>query len=310
MKTYQIKLVIYSGILTPFQADTIFGHLCWVVAYQEGEKGLQEFLKPFNEGNPPFIISDGFPVDLLPKPLSVEFNIDPDKRKDVRKIDFLTQEDFNRIRKAEGFEIKHIDNLIKTSLATHNTINRLTNTTPTEGGVYSLKETFIPNVTVYVKVISEEWKDRVVKLFEGLSNAGYGRKKSIGKGHFTVIEVIDFAFPIVEGANGFVTLSNFCPAENDPTEGLYKTLIKYGKLGEEFTFCGNPFKKPLVMIKTASVFKTGSQPKEFYGCMVKEVSPAKPEVVHYGYAFAVPMILRGSTNQSLFKPMIDRMMKL
>jgi CRISPR-associated protein Csm4 len=68
--------------------------------------------------------------------------------------------------------------------------------------------------------------------------------------------------------------------------------VKYGKLGGEFTFCGNPFKKPLVMIKTGSVFKTEKLPKEFYGRMIKEIAPAKPkEVVQYGYAFAVPIIV-------------------
>jgi len=90
MKTLQITLKMESGTLTPFQADTIFGHLCWVIAHKEGEKGLEEFLKPFKQGNPPFIISDGFPGELLPKPMVVEFNIyKPEDRKEWKKIEFL-----------------------------------------------------------------------------------------------------------------------------------------------------------------------------------------------------------------------------
>lgn len=80
-------------------------------------------------------------------------------------------------------------------------------------------------------------------------------------------------------------------AETDPTEGLYKTFVKYGKLGEEFTYCGNPFKRPLLMIKTGSVFKTDGRPKEFYGRIIKEgIAPAKPEVIQYAYAFTLPIV--------------------
>jgi CRISPR-associated protein Csm4 len=130
----------------------------------------------------------------------------------------------------------------------------------------------------------------VVNLLKELSKTGYGRKKSIGKGQFSVKEIKEFNFSPIQNANGFVTLSNFCPTEDDPTEGLYKTFIKYGKLGEEFTFCGNPFKRPLLMIRTGSVFKIGSQPKEFYGRIVPNIAPAKEsEVVQYAYAFTVPI---------------------
>lgn len=182
------------------------------------------------------------------------------------------------------------DGLFESIITLHNTIDRLTNRTLSEGGFYRLEEIFTPNINIYVKVTSEAWKDRVVSLFNDLSKVGYGKKKSIGKGQFSVEEVIEFRFPPIEKANGFVTISNFCPAENDPTEGLYKTLLKYGKLSEGFASCGNPFKRPLLMIKTGSVFWTGGQPKEFYGRIVQDgISPAKPEVVQYAYAFTVPL---------------------
>jgi len=293
MKTYKINLKIHGSIMTPFHADTIFGHLCWVVAHQEGEKGLQEFLEPFKGNNPPFVISDGFPHDLLPKPLSAEFIIDdPQERKELKKIDFVPLGDFNFLRRGEKCKVEVPATPFISYVTPHNTINRLTNSTLAEGGVYSLKETFIPNIDIYIKTISEEWKNRVVNLLKDLSKVGYGRKKSIGKGQFSVGETVEFNFPPTEGANGFVTISNFCPGINDPTEGLYKTFVKYGKLGEEFTFCGNPFKRPLVMIRSGSVFKTEGKPREFYGRLVQEnIAPAKPDVVQYAYAFSVPMVL-------------------
>lgn len=295
MKTYRIRLTTRSGTLTPFQADTIFGHLCWIVAHKEGEENLQEFLEPFKEGNPPFIISNGFPANLLPKPLSAELDIDDlSKRKNVKKTEYVSSDKFNRIRKGEkpDFQLVDIDKFVTHTTTPHNTINRLTYTTLAEGGVYSLEETVIPNVSVYLKAVSEEWKEKVIDLFNELSKSGYGAKKSIGKGQFTLNSVEEFdRFEDLKDATGFVTLSNFCPKKEDPTGGLYKTFVKYGKLGEEFTFCGNPFKRPLVMIKTGAVFRTQGTPKEFYGRIVQDgIAPAKPEVIQYAYAFAVPVV--------------------
>ncbi|MEK7846008.1 MAG: hypothetical protein AAB257_03490, partial [Nitrospinota bacterium] len=81
------------------------------------------------------------------------------------------------------------------------------------------------------------------------------------------------------------------PSKNDPTEGFYKTMVKYGKLGGEFTFSGNPFKKPLVMLTTGSSFYVKGKMKHFYGRMIEKIAPSKTDVVHYGYAFAVPMFI-------------------
>ncbi len=291
MKTYCVKLKVESPVLTPFQADTLFGHLCWIVKYLDGEEALKKFLEPFKSGELPFVISDGFPANLLPKPLSAEVSVaDPEQRKKIRKLEWVEIQDFDRIRQGESItnlEIKEDKEPIRTT-STHNIINRLTNTTLSEGGVYSIPETVIPEISIYLKTADEQWKNNVVNLLKELSKSGYGRKKSIGKGQFYVEGVEEFNFSPIQDANGFITLSNFCPKDTDPTEGIYKTFVKYGKLGEEFTFCGNPFKKPLLMIKTGSVFKTNGQSKDYYGQMIDKIAPAKEsEVIQYAYAFAV-----------------------
>lgn len=278
--------------MTPFQADTLFGHLCWIVAYREGEKGLKEFLEPFQEKSPPFLISDGFPNELFPKPLSAEFYVKGlQDKKDLKGTDFVASKDFESFREGKECRPNFLQNPYSIYLLPHNKVDRLTHSTSQEGGVFSLRQTFISEINVYLKIMSGEWKNRVEGLFEDLSMAGYGKKKSIGGGQFSIEGVTESGFKKIEKADGFVSLSSFCPAEDDPTEGLYKTFVKYGKLGEEFTFCGNPFKRPLVMIRAGSVFKTDGNPKEFYGRMVREgIAPAKPEVVQYGYAFAVPVV--------------------
>lgn len=290
MKTYRVKLTINSGIQTMFQSDTIFGHLCWVVKYMEGDENLKKFLTPFINGEPPFLISNGFPEDLLPKPLSVDIYATLDKRKDIKKTEFVDFNAFNNIRKCIECDLKSVQPISYQTIP-HNTINRQTGTTLAEGGLFSLEEYYVPNISIYLKVKSETWKDKIANLLRELSNSGYGSKKSIGKGQFRIesIEAFD-KFEDIKKADGFVTLSNFCPGQDDPTEGLYKTFIKYGKLGEEFTYCGNPFKKPLLMIKAGSVFKINNAPKDFYGKMVSGISPVKPEVMQYAYAFPIPLV--------------------
>lgn len=294
MITYKIKLHIESGFITPFQADMIFGHMCWAVAHRNGDSALKEFLEPFKKKQPPFILSDGFPEDLLPKPLTADFNASESDLKKIKKLNMVSFEDFERIRRGEKFNPTEQKDISKTVTTPHNTISRITNTTPPEGGVYSLEEIFVSSVTVYLKTNSVEWKNRVLELLEDVSQAGYGRKKSIGKGQFSIKDVEEFEFPSINNPDGFVTLSNFCPTEDDPKEGFYKTFVKYGKLGEEFTFTGNPFKKPIIMIKAGSVFKTDGSPNYFYGHMVRDISPAKPEVVHYAYAFAAPIYYKNA----------------
>jgi len=288
MKIYKIILAIKNCLVTPFHADTIFGHLCWVYAHSVDDNSFAEFLKPFKEGSPPFVISDGFPAEYLPKPFIADLTAPDEKRKDIKKLEYVSLSDFERIREGKSFTPEIRENVIYSSTSTHNTINRLTNTT-SEGGLYGLTERRMPEVNIYLKVVSDAWKDKVVNLFEQLSHQGYGKKKSIGKGQFSIKEIKEYAFKEIEDANGFMTLSNFCPKEDDPTEGLYKTFVKYGKLGEEFAFCGNPFKRPLLMIKTGSVFKTKGKPQEYYGRMVEKISPAKEEAVQYAYAFTVPI---------------------
>ncbi len=87
--------------------------------------------------------------------------------------------------------------------------------------------------------------------------------------------------------NAVVMLSNYIPAAKDPQQGRYKAFIKYGKLGGEFTFLDNPFKKPVMMFKPGSVF-WDDNPRAVYGRTVPDVNIQKKEVVHFGCSVAIP----------------------
>lgn len=291
-----------GGFVTPLQADTIFGHLCWLVRWTEGEDDLKDFLASF-ESAPPFILSDGFPGDLLPAPCHLPTLIPEglgematyDLRKSLKGIEWLTTADFNSVCKGRLVDSVPATRGFIPFSTLHSSINRITGTTGDEGSLYEIEEYATGDeheyISIYVKMV-EGLEDRISGLFRNLGLMGYGRKRSVGRGSMEFISMEPFdGFGGIAGANGFISLSNFVPAETDPTDGFYRTMVKYGKLGGEFTFCGNPFKRPLMMISAGSAFKTDKAPDAFYGTMVKDIAPQKPEVVHYGYAFAVPAIL-------------------
>ncbi len=300
MKTYRLKIKPQSSFLTPWQADTIFGHLCWIMAWREGEEALSQLLQEYKYGDPAFVLSDGMPGDFLPAPAHLSLvnqkgeDFDAYKKaKEIKKIVWLSLETFESVRKG-SLEIEQQKEIKTLNAFTtlHSSINRITGTTGEEGSLFELSEYAVEqnDISIYLK-IKDGWQERVLSLFRDLSLTGYGKKKAVGKGAFELtgeLELID-GFNDFEGANGFISLSNFVPAKNDPTEGFYKTLVKYGKLGGDFTFCGKPFKKPLMMLTAGSSFYNNGSIKLFYGRMVEEIAPAKPEVVHYGYAFAVPI---------------------
>ena len=306
MKTYLLRIKPHGSFLTPWQADTIFGSLCWVMAWRQGEAILAQFLEDCKNGNPPFVLSDGFPGDRLPAPLHMplmapksESLEDYQNAKRLKKVLWLTPKNFESVRNGK-MEIQFQDvKAFETFTTLHSSINRITGTTGDEGSLFELEEytlesggSEIETISIYLK-IKDGWEEKVFSLFKDLSLMGYGRKKSIGKGSFEIVGKLEpfNKFDNFNGATGFVSLSNFVPAKNDPTDGFYKTFVKYGKLGGEFTFSGNPFKKPLMMLTAGSCFYEERGIRQFYGRMVEGIAPAKAEVVHYGYAFAAPMII-------------------
>jgi CRISPR-associated protein Csm4 len=252
-------------------------------------------------------LSDGLPGNLFPAPVHLPLMVTRPQTfeeyhdaKDLKKIAWLTFDDFCAVcRGLLTVRIKNAHEAIKVFTTLHSSINRITGTTGDEGSLFELEEYVLDcgepqtgTISIYLRIV-EGWENRVMSLFSNLAQIGYGKKKSAGKGAFEIIGKLEpfDRFEDISEANGFVSLSNFMPAKDDPTEGFYKTMVKYGKLGGEFTFGGNPFKKPLLMIQKGSVFKTNGKPRDFYGRVVSNVAPARPEVVQYGYGFAVPITI-------------------
>lgn len=286
MKIYKIKLKPQSSQITPWQSDTVFGSLCWILAQTEGAERLKSFLDLYEKGEYPLVISDGFPGDLLPKPLALNASLLEEEK--AKKIDFVNLEEFNEILNNKNVDVVPKGTFSREIGVMHNEISRITNTV-VDGGLFEVTECYWEEtfITLYLG-IDDSWKEQILNLFEILSQRGFGKRTSVGKGQFTIEDFSEFQyFEISENSNAFVTLSNYVPRKTDPTEGLYKTFVKYGKLGQSYALSDNPFKKPLLMIKPGAVFWT-ERPQYAYGRLVHNVSYDFPEVLHCGCTLAIP----------------------
>lgn len=308
LRIYKVAYKLRSATASSWQADTIFGHLCWALRYMDGEDKLVDFLRQYEEGEPPLILSNGFPFDYLPcpimplmpplpfkplhKPDTIEIQSSEfQRRKEVGKVEYVTLEEFNRAINGKPVLLEARDILerkkqIHSPRATlKNQINRFTATTGGEGNLFDFEEYFWSEVSIYAK-IADEFIAQAQRLFNSIGKTGFGKRKSVGYGAITSMRFDQFdGFHTPLDANGFVTLSNFVPRESDPVQGAWQTIVKYGKLGEEYANKENPFKRPLLMLAAGSAFYDAPI-KEYYGRMIHHVS-YYPEVVQYTLAFPV-----------------------
>lgn len=329
-RTYKVTLEIKSSVITPFQADTLFGTLCWGIRFLEGEEKLREFRNASLGEYPPLIISDGFPEGYLVKPILNPLKSKESEKlardrygrgkrelirgmmelKELSKIDLISKDyllnqigslssiQMGRDFLLEGFKKPEID----TQTNLHNTFNRLA-ARVSEGGLFSQTETYYPSesrINFYVKLDEDLFSlARLENLLKGyLEISGYGADKSVGKGNIKFIGIKDSDLPQTDQPNAFISLSSFIPKADDPSNGFYVPILKYGKLGEHYASSKinkpdrnnrmiglNPFKKPLYMFKAGSTFSIDGKPlAEYYGRIVENVH-WDTEIIHYGLAF-------------------------
>ncbi|MCK4818725.1 hypothetical protein KA005_23335 [bacterium] len=330
MKKYSnftVEITLQSPIITPFQSDTIFGHICWAIRFLQWHEvnKLDDFLKCYDSNDgPPFLVSAGFPKGYLPKPIILpitqhqleeivgrEDRIETSyKIKALKNIPILPKQDFFQLQKAEITPLKLFKVLferyeiiareltrMQPMVVQHNTVNRIQNRVVR--GLYAQEEFFSDReggkFEIYLKT-NYFSSDDLERIFEYVAEEGFGKDKSTGKGYFEfeIKEGIDLPEP--QETNAFMTLSSFIPTEQDPTNGHYRITHKYGKLGGLYAkgvpdVDGNPFKRPLIMFSPGSTFydDTYSSAK-VYGSLLKNVHHNE-KIRHYAYAFPIGMNL-------------------
>ncbi|PKK82046.1 MAG: hypothetical protein CVT49_15790 [candidate division Zixibacteria bacterium HGW-Zixibacteria-1] len=300
MQDYLLKIRLLSPVGTPWHSDTIFGHLCWQVAYGVIDIGIDQFLEPFRNGRAPFVLSDAFPANRLPRPLlNIEFTTTGTLEEYVefkhkKKAPFVGSDDFLQICRGQmPCDQAFDDSPWITGSTLHASLDRIKFTTGHEGALYStdfsLLDTEDSIIDIYIRC-DEGWIDKVMALVEACSKSGFGRDKSIGMGKFEVVEYKPFEeFKILKDANGFVSLSSMVPANDDPPDARYRLRTKYGKIGEGAG--RNPFKRPLLQMEPGAVFRTDDGVRDYYGRLVEGIAPGDNRVVQNCFCLPIACVI-------------------
>src|SRR5579884_985573 len=113
MRVFRVTYVLSAPSLTPWHADTLFGHLCWGLLRLHGSDAVRSFLQRYREGDPPLVLSDGFAPETFPRPTlpaglphgrdqSIAVRISAARRgKAARARRWLSAAEFARVRNGE-----------------------------------------------------------------------------------------------------------------------------------------------------------------------------------------------------------------
>lgn len=99
MNHYKIIIRIRGHLSIPIVNDTLMGHIAWTIALTEGEDALLEYLKSYEEGSPPLILSHAFPHDWLPVPVLMQLPTEKDSSysaKELKKTKFIPASVFEK----------------------------------------------------------------------------------------------------------------------------------------------------------------------------------------------------------------------
>lgn len=177
---------------------------------------------------------------------------------------------------------------------THNSINRLTETTGKGFDPYTTDViSFLPGVvlSVFVLVDEEICSTKSLQIaFERIGKFGYGRDASTGQGRFEVVDFRGRMLPSPATETGCLTLAPCCPQMDMIDKSWFQPVIRFGRHGGGAELTGNPFKNPVVMAAEGAVFKMAKAlPEEPYlGRGISGISKAIPKTVMQGYSPYLP----------------------
>lgn len=294
MNQYKIKIELLSPLGTRLMADTIWGHICYGILFNEGEEKLNEFLQNYKDSNPSLVLSTPFPEGKIPLPKilhqksndtssQIEMNLEEYRKlKRKKKIKYLNYESLvnknsidldSLIEKEIEEEDKKYDCCKIESVNEsrfHNVIDRMKGTTSSDSlfqteEYWCLKVKEKNNIKKYdfpifeIYVLSIYNKDYTLNLFKNGIENGYGADSSVGKGIIKVKSIEDIDIP--KEGNIAMALAPFVLFEDeynqlDENYGLLADIwTKYPKVHNSLKDMTNPFKKPIVFYKEGATIK-------------------------------------------------------
>jgi CRISPR-associated protein Csm4 len=307
---HRVRIRLLAPLGTPLTSGTLFGHLCWAVYEGRGEAGLEEWLD--RQDDAPWILSDGFPEALLPRPLlspspwSAASSDEQAAAKADKRKRWVGVADYMILRenlspgtlavKARLSPWEEPDKLDETRLSQqlddvrrpHNTIDRRRGTTPEEGGLYFVDEDWsyavCPRRDVYVRTSAPS--EEIRRLFEWVGESGYGRDATWGRGRFTV-EGVD-AVPELDAHEGVRRLSlSHGTITANMHDMRYRLVTHYGKVGEPMAAKGlRPWKRPLLLSRPGATFRAGDAGP--FGELLAGVHQDQARIRHDARHVAIP----------------------
>jgi len=303
----RLRIMPLGAWVTPWHADTLTGLLASTFARAHGGERLKrDLLDPWQAGEPPFVLSDAFPGDLLPAPACLPLWPWPEeKRKQVKRTEWLEPHQFQQLQEGQQPALAPaITKLAVEDVRLRNTLDRIADRTGAPGSLYEIPCTALGYDASYLSVYARltTGGDSLLRGLVGLlAEAGFGADASVGQGRFEWDGSFDDASWLTEvkAANGWISLSTFQPAPTDPTEGYWRSFVKYGKLGPDFGLDG-VFKRPQWMLRPGSCFREQGTVRECYGRLIgtdellpegtrKALAGADIHPVQPALALAVPM---------------------
>ena len=287
MKLIKVKITPHSSFVTFPKGDTILGHF----AYHTFEEDKTIFENYVDE-EPKIIFSDILPADYLYKPtLPLKaFDIDESEKKEFRKKAWLKTKNLQDGK----LKLARACSFYKTDIRTRNSLNRVTFGTGGDGfDPFSLEEiTFLHQPVIYV-LYDEDFFDEltIIERLNLIGKVGFGKKGSIGKGHFEA--KIDESFEDFKlKSDYYMTLSpTILHKSKDVIEkAYYNTFNRFGKYHSSST----PFKKPLLMADSGAVVKL-KEKREFIGGAIDNGIGGKQSLIQ-GYSIVIPFQFKGVKN--------------
>jgi len=248
-------------------------------------------LDEFREvGAPPFVLSDGWPGDLMPMP---EHATMPPTPKKLKPPLYLPQASFRSIMRGETTMTSGLlTNLIRSSARVQTAIDRDSGSAA-DGQLFETDTQYLDEacdlMSVYVR--SNRYMEQVVACFKALALTGFGKKSSTGLGDFEIAGEPKRCgwLDDVPGANAWMALNHFVPAPGDPVDGRWRTHVTFPKFHANAV--SNVFKGAILMLTPGSVFRTcEGSPQPWYGSMISVPRPEMPKALHYGLCFSVPLV--------------------
>lgn len=311
MKRYRAIIQPQTAFITPLYGDTLFGQCCWTLRNQHGEAALTQWLDGYTNNAPFLVISSAFVDGYINRPAMplamMGFGISQDRKTTKSKVHMplsvLEQplHEWSSSALSDG-ELENKLGLSKLNIEqgrTHNSINRETGTTGSEGGFapYDRQLTwFHPELKMAVYVVLDETRIEPEQVKQGLAAVGmqgFGKEASSGLGKFTVESFEEWVPAKAANANAWYTLAPCAP------QGLiwqedrchYQPFVRFGRHGDVAVHTGKPFKNPVLLAQAGAILSPTNDIGEqlFTGQGLSGVSKAIESTVHQGYAPVLPI---------------------